>query len=165
MRVTDLGGATVGQIVATVDSVLAAVTDGAVMLPDGLPAVARAHVAHDPRIVVGAVARLSPASARVVIDVSGPMVWASDGLGAVLELLRPGGPGQLSIIADGRTVATARSCRAAARVGRAARHGLDPERAMDELFGRHVVGAADVGLCPLVDDVDLGGLLAGWWRP
>ena len=83
----------------------------------------------------------------------------------MLAELRPGGPGELSITADGLTIATARSRRAVARVERAVRHGVDRDRAMDVLFGRRSVVAADVGLCPLVDDVDLAGLLAGWWRP
>lgn len=163
VRVGDLAGATVGQVVATVDTVLAAVPDGAVVLPDGLPTGARTHVAHDPRVIVGGEATV--ASARVLVDVSGPVVWAADGLRAVLAELRPGGPGELSITADGLTIATARSRRAVARVERAARHGVDRDRAMDVLFGRRSVVAADVGLCPLVDDVDLAGLLAGWWRP
>jgi hypothetical protein len=169
VRVAGLGAATVGQIVATVDSLLAAVPDGAVVLPARLPAGVRAHLAHDPRVRLGAArsarsTRPAP-SARVVIDVSGPVVWDADGLGEVLDVLRPGGPGELTVTAAGRTVATARSRRAVARVERASGHGLDRDLALDVLFGRRSVAATDVGLCPLVDDVDLAGLWAGWWRP
>ncbi|MET0460979.1 MAG: glycosyltransferase [Ilumatobacteraceae bacterium] len=165
VRVTDLDGATVGQVVATVDSVLAAVPDGAVVLPADLPAAAAAHVAHDPRVRTGQDLATVLASARVLIDLRGPAIWDAEGLRATIDTLRPGGPGELAISHRGRVVATARSCRAVARARRAGRHGVDAGAALERLFGRRSVEAGELGLDPLEHDVDLAGLLAGWWRP
>ena len=50
---TDLDGATVGQVVATVDSLLAAVPDAGIRARPTSPPGSTAHVAHDPRIHIG----------------------------------------------------------------------------------------------------------------
>ena len=81
--------------------------------------------------------------------------------------MRPGGVGDLTVVDGDRTRATVRSRRAVARARRAVDHGVDvtEARALECLFGRSTAAAADVGLRPLHDDVDLAGLRAGWWRP
>jgi hypothetical protein len=165
VRVTDLAGATVGQIVAAVDGVLAAAPDATVLVPHGLPAAVEAHLAHDPRVRHDEDGGPATASARVIVDLHGPAVWDGDGLRGVIERLRPGGPAEVTVTDGGRVVAVARSRRAAARIARAVAHGVDEATAIEVLFGRASVGAGDVGLHALVDDVDLAGLLAGWWEP
>ena len=157
-----------GQIVATVDSVLAAVPDAVVLVPTDLPAAAAAHVAHDPRVRSGREATWSSASSSARVH---------DRPARAGDLGQPTGCGRRSrssgpaAWASWRSPIVAASWRRCGAVGPSPassgprRHGVDACAALDVLFGRRSADAGELGLSPLDRDVDLAGLLAGWWRP
>lgn len=122
------------------------VMDGA---PEGLWHVCR----HDARVLSGPAHNMR--SGLVDIDVHAPVRAGADSVAAILALVRPGGPGRVSVVADDSVIVSATSVRCAARVRRWTGAG-DDERWWRTLFGptrRVTAGTVDVSL--MRDHVDL----------
>lgn len=157
--------ATDGQVVATIQCLLAGLTDIGVHLPSRLPDTVRRHTAHDPRVHFEPPTTETLRRCRTVIHLDGPAYWDPDRLRTCVGDLRADDVGLITVAHSGVRLATIASTRALGRVRRAAKHGIDEIAAMSELFGHHDQTAEEAGIHRLDRDVDLAGYFGGWVTP
>jgi GT2 family glycosyltransferase len=158
----DVGGASAGQVVATVADVLTAVPDVRIELVGEVAPGAARHLANDDRVRTTPPTDRQRQRARRVVRVRRPVRWRADGLRRVLDAVAPGGVGLVEIgDGHGATVASITSTRAAARGTRAARAGVAGD-VVAALFGCRAAGLDEAGVEVLVGDVDLAATFGGW---
>ncbi|MGI9051409.1 MAG: glycosyltransferase family 2 protein [Ilumatobacteraceae bacterium] len=150
-----------GQLVATLLSLLDALGDVAVHVPPDLSADVRAAVRADPRVRPRPPDRNELLRARTLVTLTTAATWDRHGLGDVIDEVRPGRCGVITLHDGHRLVACVESTRARGRRRRASAFGVTAE-ALAALFTTKARVAEDVGLRPLRDDVDLAALFGRW---
>ena len=157
-----VGGASAGQIVATVGDVLTAVPDARVELVGDLAPGAARHLAHDERVQTAPPTRRQRQRARQSIRLRRTVRWRTDGLRRALDAVAPGGAGRVEIATrNGETVASITSTRAAARGRRAALAGVEGN-VVTALFGCRTIGLGEAAIEVVDDDVDLAATFGMW---
>lgn len=161
---------TEGQLVATVLSVLEAISDVSIHVVRPTPATAIDHFRCDPRVVVTAPMPQARLRARAHVTVRAPVSWAASAVPDLLARIRPGGSDVVHVTSDGAPAAdgadlvTMAATRAIGRVRRASCAGMGA----DDLrrITRHTWCRPDaIGATLLTGDVDLQAVFGGWASP
>lgn len=150
------------QVVATIHCLLGGIFDINVHLPSDVPDAVRRHVEHDPRVHLGPPTSEELLRCRTVVRVYGPAYWSPERLRSIVDEVRPGGPGLITVDHDGDKLAAVASTRALGRVRRAAMCGIDENSAMTGLFGHDERSADAAGIHRLNGEVDLAAYFGGW---